>query len=99
MTNITKETIKSLTELSRIGCSEKEQENLLKDLQKILSYVEQLKEIDTEDIPPCNHVLEGMANVFREDITGETMPRAIFLENAPSQVGGMIRVPPVLKQQ
>ncbi len=89
--------IKSLITLSRIDCTEEEQENLLKDLEKILGYVELLKEIDTTHVAPCNHVLEGINNVMREDTVGETMPRETFLANAPAQIGGMIRVPPVIK--
>jgi aspartyl-tRNA(Asn)/glutamyl-tRNA(Gln) amidotransferase subunit C len=98
MAEINKETIKYLTQLCRIQCTESEQESLLKDLSQILSYVEQLQEVDTSNVPPCDHVLEEMCNVMREDEIGETMPREVFLANAPSQVGGLIRVPPVLKQ-
>jgi len=98
MAQLSKETIKTLTQLSRIQCSEEEQEARLKDLQKILSYIEQLNEIDTKDIPVCNHVLEGMANVMRDDHVGEPLLRDAFLSNAPSHIGGMIRVPPVFKQ-
>lgn len=92
-----KKAIKTLIELSRISCTDEEQEHLLESLQKILSYVDQLNAIDTTDVPPCNQVIEGMYNVMREDEVGETLPREIFLENAPAQIGGMIRVPPVMK--
>ena len=98
MAELNKETIKSLIELSRIECSEKEQETLLQDLKKILQYVELLQEVDTTHVLPCNHVMEDIENVLREDVVGETMPREVFLANAPSHVGGMIRVPPVFKQ-
>jgi aspartyl-tRNA(Asn)/glutamyl-tRNA(Gln) amidotransferase subunit C len=98
MANLDKKTIKTLTQLSRIDCSENEQEALLEDLKKILHYVELLDEIDTTHVPPCNHVLEDVANVMRDDIVGEVMPREVFLANAPSHIGGMIRVPPVIKQ-
>jgi aspartyl-tRNA(Asn)/glutamyl-tRNA(Gln) amidotransferase subunit C len=98
MAELNKETIKSLIELSRIECSEQEQETLLQDLKKILQYVELLQEVDTTHVSPCNHVMEDVANVLREDVVGETMPRDVFLANAPSHIGGMIRVPPVLKQ-
>lgn len=97
MAKLDKETIEELTKLSRIGCSEKEQAALLRDLKKVLDYADQLQEINTDNVLPCNHVLEGMVNVFREDETGEVLPRDAFLANAPSQIGGMIRVPPVLK--
>lgn len=98
MAALDKDTIAYLTELSRIDCSEEEKDALLKNLQSILDYVELLQEIDTTDVEPCNHVLEHMSNVMREDLVGEILPRETFLANAPSHVGGMIRVPPVLKQ-
>lgn len=98
MVQLDRNTIKYLTMLSRIGCTEEEQEALLKDLQKILTYMEQLNEIDTENVSPCNNVLEDMVNVMREDVVGESMSRSTFLSNAPSQVGGLIRVPPVIRK-
>lgn len=93
-----KETIKNLIQLSRIDCTQEEQESLLDDLRAILSYVEQLQEINTDSVPACLNVLEDMNNVTREDVVGELLSRDLFLSNAPSQVGGMIRVPPVIKQ-
>ncbi len=98
MAKLDKETIQQLTRLCRIDCTDEEQEALLKDLKKILEYIEQLQQIDTENVPPCNHVLESMANVMREDRVGEVLNREAFLANAPSHIGGMIRVPPVIKQ-
>ncbi len=99
MVKLDKEQIKYLTELSRIACSDEEQDALLEDLGKILNYVEQMAEVDTENVAPCNHVLEGMQNVMREDVVGESMPREVFLANAPEQIGGMIRVPTVIKNR
>jgi aspartyl-tRNA(Asn)/glutamyl-tRNA(Gln) amidotransferase subunit C len=98
MAKLDKKTIKTLTQLSRIDCSEDEQEALLNDLKEILHYAELLNEIDTTHIPPCNNVLDDLANVMREDTLGNLMPREVFLANAPSHVGGMIRVPLVIKQ-
>lgn len=99
MAELDKKTIQTLTELSRIGCTEEEQEHLLADLKSILGYVEQLAEVETGDVPPCNHVLADMNNVTREDVVGETLPRELFLENAPEQIGGLIRVPTVIKNR
>lgn len=97
MADLNKQTIKSLTQLSRIKCTEEEEEALLNDLKKILDYVTQMSEVDTTDVLPCNHVLASVCNVTREDIVGETMPREVFLANAPSHIGGLIKVPPVIK--
>ncbi len=97
MATFDKKMLKDLATLCRIEISEQEQDNLLKDLQGILKYVEQLNEIDTSQVPVCNHVLEGVTNVMREDVPKDTFPREKFLSNAP-HIAGMIRIPPVLKQ-
>lgn len=98
MAELNQEMIHRLTRLCRIDCSAEEQENLLKDLKEIVSYIEQLQEIDTKDVLPCNHILEGMANIMREDAVNTSLKRETFLANAPAHIGGMIRVPPVFKQ-
>ncbi len=86
-----------LTKLCHIECEETEKKKLLHSLQGVLNYVELLKEIDTEGVKAFNHILETMQNVTREDKVGETLPREEFLANAPDHVGGMIRVPLILK--
>ncbi|MBA3239498.1 MAG: Asp-tRNA(Asn)/Glu-tRNA(Gln) amidotransferase subunit GatC [Parachlamydiaceae bacterium] len=98
MAKINKETIKKLTKLSHIQCTEDEEEKLLGDLQSILNYIEQLSAINTDNIPPCTHVSEGMSNVEREDVVGEMFDRSAFLANAPDKAQGLIRVPLVMKE-
>lgn len=98
MAEINRESLKKLKTLCRIDFSEDEQESLLHDLQNILNYIELLQEVDTENVKPLNHVLSDVVNVTREDVVGETLPRDLFLKNAPDQIGGLIRVPPVIKK-
>lgn len=95
MDQLNKNTIENLTKLSRIACSEEEQEALLKDLRKILTYVEQLQEVDTSHVAPCNHVLSDIVNVEREDVVGNILARKDFLDNT-QQVGGLVKIPPVI---
>lgn len=99
MAQFDKETIENLILLSRIECTEEQKEALWHDLKKIIVYFEQLNEIDTENVEPCNHVLAGINNVMREDTVGLAMPRELFLSNAASHIGGMIKVPTVIKQK
>lgn len=98
MAKLDKKTIAQLTRLCRIDCTEEEQEKLLDDLKKILDYFEELEEINTDDIPPCHHPVEMTENTMREDKVGTMLDRESFLANAPAHIGGMIRVPPVIKQ-
>ena len=98
MSDLDRSLVKYLTKLSRIHCSNAEEEALLDDLKKILNYVEELQELETENVKPCNNVLEGMINVMREDEVGETLPRDLFLANTPEHTGGLVRVPPVISK-
>jgi len=87
-----------LKKLCRIECTPEEEEAILLSLQKVLTYVEQLNEVNTEGVPSCNYVLRGMLkNRTRADEVKNLLSRESFLANAPDQVGGMVRVPPVLK--
>lgn len=99
MAKLNEESIKTLSKLCRIKCTEEEQAKLLVDMQKIVNYVEQLHEINTENVKPLNHVLAEVANVEREDVVGATLSREEFLKNAPDKISGLIRVPPVIKKQ
>ena len=86
-----------LTKLCRIECSQEEKETLFQNISNVLSHISQLNEIGTQDIAPCNQVLETMTNIMREDEVGPLLSREELLANAPSHIGGMIRVPTIIK--
>ncbi len=97
MGDIDDDTIKNLMLLCRIQCTEEEQIKLSADLRKILEYVRLLQEVDTSNVAPCSHVLEDLTAFMRDDIPGKVLSRDAFLANAPEVIGGMVRVPKVLK--
>lgn len=87
-----------LKKLSRIDCDREEEEDILLSLKRVLDYIEQLNEVDTEGVAPCSFVLRStFKNYLRNDEIEEVMPRDEFLGNAPDKIAGMIRIPPVLK--
>lgn len=98
MPEIDQRLLKNLTKLSRIKCMEEEEESLLGDLKKILHYIEQLQEIDTEDVIPCDHVSKSVVNVMREDEPARTLDRRDFLSNVSEHVEGMVKVPPIIRK-
>lgn len=100
MADFDKQTLAHLKRLCRIDCDEDEENDILQSLTRILEYVEQLNEVQTETAKPCSYVQNGMSrNRWREDIPETSLTREEFLANAPDQIAGMIRVPPVLKPQ
>ncbi|HEY4522000.1 MAG TPA: Asp-tRNA(Asn)/Glu-tRNA(Gln) amidotransferase subunit GatC [Candidatus Paceibacterota bacterium] len=63
---ISKKEIEHLKSLARVQFGEKETEDLVGDLEKILDFVEQLKEVDISNVPEMTHAAD-LKNVFRKD--------------------------------
>jgi aspartyl-tRNA(Asn)/glutamyl-tRNA(Gln) amidotransferase subunit C len=93
-----KESLDNLQKLCRIKCTKEEEKEFLLSMKRLLDYVEQLNELNTDNVPPCLHVLMNIQrNIFRNDEIGQTLSKSAFLANAPDQVAGMIKVPSILK--
>jgi len=92
-----KEEMQKLKQLSRIECSEEEEEALLKKLLSTFKQIETLSVIDTEGVPECYSVIEEVHTVLRDDEEGDLLEREKLLESSADQVGGMISVPPVIQ--
>jgi len=86
-----------LAQLSRLEFNEQEKIDIEQDLQKILSFMEQLNEIDTEGIEPLVYINEQV-NVFREDVVVQTLEKGELLKNAPIHDENYFKVPKVIKQ-
>lgn len=64
---ISKEEVKHIAKLARLGLTEPEIEKFQKELSSILDYIEKLKEVDIKNAEPTSHTLK-IENVFREDV-------------------------------
>lgn len=78
--------------LAKLSLSAEERERAGKEIEKILSYVEKLNELDTDGVEPLVHILPEV-NVFREDIVTNGDGRAAALSGAPLQREGQYVVP------
>jgi len=94
---IDKKTVERLAELSKLEFSEKEKEGMVQDFQKIVHFVDKLKELDTEGVRPLVYINEDVTNVLREDVPGELVSREGALKNAPVKDTNYIKIPNVLK--
>ena len=95
---INKKTLEYLAELGRIEIDKRSEEKLLKDLQKILGYFEELKEVDTEGVEPmAGGTIEK--NVFREDEASDKQQatRDKLIGQFPDKEKGHLKVPPVFE--
>lgn len=63
---VTKDEVKHIAALARIGLDDKELKKYSKDLSSILDWMEQLKEVDVSSVEPTAHIT-GLENADRED--------------------------------
>ena len=90
--------IDQIAELARLHLKPEEREKLSRDLEKILDYVDQLKELKTDNVPPTTHVLP-LQNVFRKDQAVPHQVREDVLKRAPNREGNFFKVPKVIEGQ
>lgn len=92
MSKISSADVLKLASLARLSLSEEEVEKLQKELSEILTYIEQLQDIDTVDIAPTYQVT-GLSNSYRQDIEQSySVSGKQLLENAPAQEDGLLKV-------
>ncbi len=89
--------VRHIAHLSRLNPTEDEVKLFATQLSAILEYVEQLKELDTTDVPPTAHALP-VHNVFRPDEPHRSLTPDEALANAPARDGDFFAVPKVLEQ-
>ncbi|GGE94893.1 Asp-tRNA(Asn)/Glu-tRNA(Gln) amidotransferase subunit GatC [Hymenobacter cavernae] len=88
-------TLRKLAHLSRLELDESKEQKMLGELNKILNWVEQLRELDTTDVEPLVH-LSHEINVLRADEAKNTVSHQDGLRNAPRKDSDYFRVPKVL---
>jgi len=96
MSSISVETIKKIAALSGLALDEVDLEKFRGQFEEILTYVEQLDDVDTTGLEPSYQVT-GLKNVTRSDeIIDYGVSQEALLSNAPDKQDGMIRVRKVL---
>jgi len=91
-----KATVARIATLARIRLAEDELEPMAAALSGILDWVEQLKEVDTENVAPMASVAEVSLPV-RNDIVTDGGRREAILGNAPRSEKGFFTVPKVVE--
>ena len=95
---ITKETIQHLAKLARIEISPEREGQLTKDVSKILDYVEELKNVNTDGLPEIAQVT-GLKNAFRPDeVTPMQATPAELIATAPASENGYVKVKAVFTE-
>jgi aspartyl-tRNA(Asn)/glutamyl-tRNA(Gln) amidotransferase subunit C len=94
---VNNELIDNLSNLARLQFTDQEKLAVKNDLQRMISFVEKLKEVDTRNTEPLLHMGQAL-NVFREDEVKGSMDKAVALQNAPGADKDYLKVPKVIKK-
>ncbi len=94
--SIDKATVAVIARLARIDIPEADLEPLAGELSNILTWVEQLGEVDTDDVAPMTSVVE-MTLAQRADVVTEAEDTDKLLANAPARRDGFFVVPKVVE--
>ena len=84
-----------VAKLARLWLTEKEENAFQRELDKVVEYVDQLNEVDTENVPVTSHVIP-LQNALREDEFAGSLSAEQALANAPKSEDGFFRVPRVI---
>lgn len=95
--SVTKEEVNYVANLARLQLDDEEAEHLKEDMNKILGYMEKLRELDTSDVEPLEHVTEKTSSSFREDKAKVPISHEDALKNAPDADSDYFRVPRVIE--
>lgn len=89
---VTAETVKRIARLSRLHVAESRQVELADELNGILSWIEQLNEVDVEGVEPMTSAVDMEAPLRTDEITDGNKREAV-LKNAPKVDSGFYVVP------
>ncbi len=94
---ISKEEILHLAHLARLDLDEAAVDAMQQDMDKILTFVDKLNELDVEGVEPLKYMNDDI-NVLRKDEVRQEFTQAQALRNAPQKDSDYIKVPKVLKR-
>ena len=89
-------TVRRVAHLARIKVGEDEVERLMGDMNQILSFVDELGEVDVEGVEPLTSVVDASLRRRDDLVTAGGEPERI-LANAPEPADGYFLVPRVVE--
>lgn len=94
--NVDKETLRRIAHLARLEVKPDEEDALVASLTEVLTWMEQLNELDTATVEPLIHLTDVVGGL-RDDVAVETISHEQALVNAPKRDEDYFRVPKVLE--
>ncbi|MDG1154045.1 MAG: Asp-tRNA(Asn)/Glu-tRNA(Gln) amidotransferase subunit GatC [Alphaproteobacteria bacterium] len=88
--------VKKVAKLSRIRIDDKQLEQYTNDIQKVLGFMEQLNELNTDNVEPMANPLDGVQVLRNDEIKDGGYPETI-VNNATDDTMNFFTVPKVVE--
>lgn len=95
---INEELVDKLAHLARLEFNDAQKLKIEEDLNRILSFMDSLNEVDTSNVEPLIYLTDEK-NVFRADEVKQDISHKDALKNAPKSDSDYFRVPKVIDQK
>lgn len=88
--------VEKIAHLARLAVDDKDIPGYMRDLSNILALVEQMNAVDSTDVVPMAHPLEGKQRLRKDQVT-EVDERETLQTVAPKLEAGLYLVPKVIE--
>jgi aspartyl-tRNA(Asn)/glutamyl-tRNA(Gln) amidotransferase subunit C len=95
---ITIKDVEHVAKLARLEFDQAHKEQLVKDLNAMLAYIDKLNEVDTTNVEPLAQV-GSAANALRPDEVRPSPSQDDMMGNAPDRAGSLFKVPKVIGER
>ncbi len=92
------ETVDKIAHLARLEFDATGKEQIIKDMNNMLTFVEKLNELDTTGVEPLIYMSDEV-NTLREDEVIQVISQDEALKNAPKHDSDYFKVPRVIEKQ
>ncbi|MGQ0828757.1 MAG: Asp-tRNA(Asn)/Glu-tRNA(Gln) amidotransferase subunit GatC [Bacteroidota bacterium] len=90
-------TVDKIAHLARLEFEKESKEQIIKDMNNMLAFVEKLNELDTSAVEPLIY-MSNEHNVLREDEVKHDITQQEALKNAPKKDSDYFKVPKVIEK-
>lgn len=94
---IDNETVDKIAHLARLEFENEAKQEIIKDMNNMLLFIDKLNELDTQNIEPLIYMSDEV-NVLREDDVKHEITQDEALKNAPKKDSDYFKVPKVLEK-
>ena len=95
--SLTRQDVEKIAHLARLSITEQEMPVYVSSLSSIVTFVDDLSRMQTGDVEPMAHPLDGQHQRLRSDAVAESDNHEKYQANAPSVAAGLYVVPRVIE--